>query len=129
MILIGDVGNSDTKICLLNSNYRIVKKLVLPTKKINKILLKKKLNFIINKKIIIKKSLFCSVVPSQFLLIKSFIQKNLKSKCIELKNLNLNKLMKIKVNKKQVGSDRLANSIAVISKKTNYIILDLIEFE
>ena len=32
--------------------------------------------------------------------------------------------MKIKVNRKQVGSDRLANSIAVISKKKNYIILD-----
>ena len=124
MILIGDIGNSDTKICLLNSNYRIVKRIFFPTKKINQILLKKKFNFIINKKIFIKKSLFCSVVPSKFLLIKSFIQKNLKSKCIELKNLNLNKLMKIKVNKKQVGSDRLANSIAVISKKTNYIILD-----
>ena len=124
MILIGDIGNSETKICLLNSNYKIIKRLVLPTKKINQILLKKKLNFIINKKIFIRKSLFCSVVPSQFLLVKSFIQKNLKSKCVELKNLNLNKLMKIKVNRKQVGSDRLANSIAVISKKKNYIVLD-----
>ena len=124
MILIGDIGNSDTKICLLNSNYRIVKRFVLPTKKINKALLKRKLNFIIKKKIFINKSLFCSVVPNQFLLIKSFIQKNLKSKCIELKNLNLNKVIKIKVNRKQVGSDRLANSIAVISKRKNYIILD-----
>ena len=32
--------------------------------------------------------------------------------------------MKIKVNRKQVGSDRLANSIAVISKRKNYIVLD-----
>ena len=117
MMLIGDIGNTDTKICLLNSNYRIIKRSVLPTKKINKIFLKKKLNFIVNNKIFIKNSLFCSVVPKQFLLIKTFIQKNLKSKCIELKNLNLNRLMKIKVNRKQVGSDRLANSIAVISKK------------
>ena len=124
MILIGDIGNTDTKICLLNSNYRIIKKLVLPTKNINKTLLKKKFNFILRKKLIIKKSLFCSVVPNQFLLIKTFIKKNFKSKCIELKNLNLNKLMKIKVNRKQVGSDRLANSIAVISKKKNCIILD-----
>ena len=124
MILIGDIGNSDTKICLLNSNYRIIKRFLLPTKKINKILLKKKLNFIIKKKFFIKKSLFCSVVPNRFLLIKSFLEKNLKSKCIELKNLNLNRFMKIKVNRRQVGSDRLANSIAVISKKTNYIILD-----
>ena len=124
MILIGDIGNTDTKICLLNSKYRIVKRFVLPTKKINKALLKRKLNFIIKKKFFINKSLFCSVVPNQFLLIKSFIHKNLKSKCIELKNLNLNKVIKIKVNRKQVGSDRLANSIAVISKRKNYIILD-----
>ncbi len=124
MILIGDIGNSDTKICILNSSYKIVKRLVLPTKKIDKALLKKKLNFIIKQKIIINKSLFCSVVPNQFFLIKSFIQKNFKSKCIELKNLNLNKVIKINVNRKQVGSDRLANSIAVSSKKKNYIILD-----
>ena len=32
--------------------------------------------------------------------------------------------MKINVNKKQIGSDRLANSIAVASKNKNYIILD-----
>ena len=49
-----------------------------------------------------------------------FIKKNFKSKCIELKNLNLKKLMKIKVNKKQIGSDRLANSISVISKKKKF---------
>jgi len=124
MILIGDIGNTDTKICLLNSNYRIIKKLILPTKKITKSLLFKKLNFINSKKTFINKSLFCSVVPNKFLLIKSFLQKNLKIKSIELKNLNLNKIMKIKANRKQVGSDRLANSIAVISKKKNYIILD-----
>ena len=124
MILIGDIGNTDTKICLLNSNYRIIKRLILPTKKINKPLLIKKLNFAINKKTFINKSLFCSVVPNKFLLIKSFLQKKLKIKNIELKDLNLNKIMKIKVNRKQVGSDRLANSIAVVSKKKNYIILD-----
>ena len=35
MILIGDIGNTDTKICLINSNYKIIKRLVLPTQKIN----------------------------------------------------------------------------------------------
>jgi len=124
MILIGDIGNSDTKICLLNSNYKNIKRLILPTKKINNTLLFKKLKFIINKKAFVNKSLFCSVVPNKFLLIKSYLQKNLKIKSIELKNLNLNKIMKVNVNRKQVGSDRLANSIAVISKKKNYIILD-----
>ena len=104
MILIGDIGNTDTKICLINSNYKIIKKLVLPTQKINNSLLFQNLYFIIKKKINIKK--------------------NFKAKCIELKKLNLNKIMKIKVNRKQIGSDRLANSIAVFSKNKNFIILD-----
>ena len=30
--------------------------------------------------------------------------------------------MKVKVNRKQIGSDRLANSMAVIPSKKNYII-------
>tara|TARA_Y100000590_G_scaffold67668_1_gene73537 strand:+ start:4088 stop:4834 length:747 start_codon:yes stop_codon:yes gene_type:complete len=124
MILIGDIGNSETKICLVNSKYKILKRLILPTKKINKTFLFKKFNLMVKKKNIIKKSLFCSVVPDKFTIIKSYIQKNFNSKCYELKNLNLNKIIKIKVDKKQVGSDRLANSIAVMSKK-NFIILDL----
>ena len=124
MIIIGDIGNTDTKICLLNSNYKIIKKLILPTNKINKSLLLKKLTPIIKKRNNIRKSLFCSVVPNKFFLIKSFLQKDLKIKTIELKNLNLSKIMKIKVNRKQVGSDRLSNAIALISKNTNYIILD-----
>ena len=33
-------------------------------------------------------------------------------------------IVKIMVNKKQVGSDRIANAIGIIDKKTNYIILD-----
>ena len=124
MILIGDIGNSETKICLVNSKYKILKRLILPTKKINKTFLFKKFNLMVKKKNIIEKSLFCSVVPDKFTIIKSYIQKNFNSKCYELKNLNLNKIIKIKVDKKQVGSDRLANSIAVMSKK-NFIILDL----
>ena len=124
MILIGDIGNTDTKICLINSNYKIIKRLILPTQKINNSLLFQNLYFIIKKKINIKKSLFSSVVPNQFNLIKSFIKRKFKIECIELKKLNLNKIMKIKVNRKQIGSDRLANSIAVISKNKNFIILD-----
>lgn len=124
MILIGDIGNTDTKICLVSSNYRILKKIILPTKKINKSTLIKKLNFTKKVNANIKKSLFSSVVPKKFLLIKSFIKKNFLVKCIELKSLNLKKIMNIKVNRKQIGSDRLANSIAVTSKYNNYIILD-----
>jgi len=41
-----------------------------------------------------------------------------------LKKLKLNKLLNIKVNKKQIGSDRLANAISVIDKKRNFIVVD-----
>jgi type III pantothenate kinase len=57
-------------------------------------------------------------------MIKFFFQKFYKIKCLELKNLPLNHLIKIKVNKKQVGSDRIANALGVINKNKNYIILD-----
>tara|TARA_B100001123_G_C15283156_1_gene1014697 strand:- start:1210 stop:1959 length:750 start_codon:yes stop_codon:yes gene_type:complete len=124
MILIGDIGNTDTKICLVNSNYKIIKKIVISTNQINKLTLYKKLNFKIKKNLFITKSLFCSVVPNKFLFIKNFIKKIFKVNTIELKKLNLNKIMKIKVNRKQIGSDRLANAIAVASKRKNYIILD-----
>ncbi len=124
MILIGDIGNTDTKICLVSSNYKILKKIILPTKKINNSSLSKKLNFLHKKNFDIKKSLFSSVVPKKFLLVKSIIKKKFLIKCIELKSLNLKKIMKIKVNRRQIGSDRLANSIAVTSKNNNYIILD-----
>ena len=43
----------------------------------------------------------------------------------ELKELNLKSILKIDVNYKQVGSDRLANAISVSNKKDkNFIILD-----
>ena len=38
--------------------------------------------------------------------------------------MNLKKILKIEVNKYQVGSDRLANAISVINNKDNFIILD-----
>ena len=45
-------------------------------------------------------------------------------KCKELKSINLKTLLKIKVNKKQVGSDRIANAIAVYKKNKNFIVID-----
>ena len=45
MILIGDIGNTVTKICIVNSNYKIIKRILIPTKKVNKSLLAKELNF------------------------------------------------------------------------------------
>jgi len=72
----------------------------------------------------VKKILFCSVVPKSFNLIKSFLSKKTKVKCYEVKNLNLKSLIKIKVNYKQVGSDRITNAISLMNNKSNFIILD-----
>jgi len=124
MIIVGDIGNTETKICLVNSKNIIIKRVTLITKKINSPLLKKSLSNLNLKDQLIDKCLFCSVVPKSFNEIKSFFNKNYKIKCHELKKLKLNKLIKIKVNYKQVGSDRLANAISVINDKDNFIILD-----
>jgi type III pantothenate kinase len=124
MIIVGDIGNTETKICLVNSKKKIIKKITLNTKKINLSLLKKSVINLKLKDKEITKCLFCSVVPESFRKIKSFFLKSFKLKCYELKALNLNKLIKINVNSKQVGSDRLANAISVTNNKENFIILD-----
>jgi len=124
MIIVGDIGNTETKICLVNSKNIIIKRVTLMTKKINSSLLKKSLSNLSLKGKLIDKCLFCSVVPKSFNKIKSFFNNNYKIKCHELKKLKLNKLIKIKVNYKQIGSDRLANAISVINNKDNFIILD-----
>jgi type III pantothenate kinase len=124
MIIVGDIGNTETKICLVNSKNKIIKRITINTKKINSYLLKKSLNNLNIKNILINKCLFCSVVPKSFNKIKIFFNRFYKIKCFELKKLKLNKLIKIKVNYKQIGSDRLANAISVINNKDNFIILD-----
>ena len=45
MYIIGDIGNTDVKICLFSKNNRLVKKLILKTSLINKKYLKKKFSF------------------------------------------------------------------------------------
>jgi len=124
MIIVGDIGNTETKICLVSSKNVIIKRVILITKKINPSLLKKSLSNLNLKNKSIDKSLFCSVVPKSFNEIKSFFNKTYKIKCHELKKLKLNRLIKIKVNYRQIGSDRLANAIGVINNKDNFIILD-----
>ena len=124
MYILGDIGNSETKVFLVNSKHKIIKSSYFATKKINNKILKSYFqNFLKNKKMI-KKILFCSVVPKSYNLIKNFLSKNIKIRCYEIKDLNLKSLIKIKVNYKQVGSDRLTNAISVINNKDNFIILD-----
>jgi type III pantothenate kinase len=124
MIIVGDIGNTETKICLVNSKNIIIKRVTFVTKKISSSLLKKSLSNLNLKDKLIDKCLFCSVVPKSFSEIKSFFNNNYKIKCHELKKLKLNKLIKIKVNYKQIGSDRLANAISIINGKDSFIILD-----
>ena len=121
MIILGDIGNTETKICLVKNN-KIIKKFLIPSKgKKIKILDKHFRKFNFSK---LKKLLFCSVVPSTFKELKNYFKQRTKIKCFELKELNLSSILKIEVNYKQVGSDRLANSISVCEKNKNYIILD-----
>jgi type III pantothenate kinase len=124
MIIVGDIGNTETKICLVNSKNKIIKKVVFSTKKINLFLLKKTFSILNLKNKEINKCLFCSVVPKSFNKIKFFLNRFYKIKSYELKKLKLNQLINIKANFKQIGSDRLANAISAINYKDNFIILD-----
>ena len=121
--LIGDIGNTSTKICILNRKFQILRSYNFDTNKIYKKNLLKK---IIRKKTfknINPVFLFSSVVPKIFINIK----KNLKSskfKILEIKNLKLNKIIKINIkNKKNLGSDRIANAIGA-KKLKNCLIID-----
>ena len=124
MYLIGDIGNTETKICLFNNKKKLLKKKILITSTINNFNLNSNLKFmnLYSKKI--NKILFSSVVPNVFRDIKKSIKKKFKLNVKELKQYNLKKILKVEVNMKQVGSDRLANAISVINKKDNFIILD-----
>ena len=124
MYILGDIGNTETKVCIVSKKNKILKKIIFSSKSINK----QQLNFLFKKNKIkldkIDKVLFCSVVPKTFSIIKKFLSKNVKSKCLEVKNLNLKSLIKIKVDYKQVGSDRITNAISLMNNKNNFIILD-----
>ena len=121
MIILGDIGNTVTKICLVKNN-KILKKILVPSiGKKNDILDKHFSKFQFSK---LKKILFCSVVPSTFKEFKKYFSKKTKIKCFELKELNLKSILRINVNYKQVGSDRLANAVSVSAENKNFIILD-----
>ena len=124
MIIVGDIGNTETKVCLIDKSNKIIKKIIIKTKDINNNSLSLLLTKLKLSKINIKKVLFCSVVPKAFNQIKKIFYQKLKIKIYELKDLDLKKMINIKVNYKQIGSDRLANALSVIGEKKNYMILD-----
>ena len=123
MYILGDIGNTETKLCIVSKNNKILKKITFLSKSVTNKQLKnlfKKNKIQLNK---IEKILFCSVVPKTFSMINQFLSKKVKIKCYEVKKLNLKSLIKIKVYYKQVGSDRITNAISLMNKKNNFIIL------
>ena len=120
--IVGDIGNTSTRICLLKKS-KIVSSIFFNTKsifmkgyfqKILKKLLKKNLK---------KEILFSCVVPLALKEIKKIAKKS-NYKVLEIKNLNFKKLIKINIkNVKQLGSDRIVNSIEG-KKFKNCLIID-----
>ena len=121
--LIGDIGNTSTKICILNNKFKILKSYNFETIKMYrgnpiKMIIRKKINKDLNQVF-----LFSSVVPKVFRNIKRSFKLS-KYKILEIKNLNLKKIIKINIkNKKQLGSDRISNAIGA-KKFKNCLILD-----
>lgn len=125
MYIVGDIGNTEIKLCVVSQNFKKKIKFKFKTELISINFLKKKITTSFLMKNNIKKVLFCSVVPKVFKIFKKFFEIKNKIKCLELKQTKFSKLLRIKVNKKQIGSDRLANAISIFNKKINYIIVDL----
>ena len=121
--LIGDIGNTSTKICILNKKFQILRSYNFETIKMYrnnllKNIIKKKTNKNINPVF-----LFSSVVPKVFANIKNSL-KSTKFKLLEIKNLKINKIIKINIkNKKNLGSDRIANAIGAKNLK-NCLVID-----
>ena len=121
--IVGDIGNTSTRICLIDDSDQILKSIIFETKKIFlKNFNKKIFNRLLNKRIK-KKILFSSVVPNAFKKIKYDLEKK-NLEVIEIKKLNLKKLIKINIrNISQLGSDRIVNSIEG-KKYKNCLIID-----
>ena len=126
--LIGDIGNTVTKICLIETKTLKVKNIIyFNSKDISSTkLLKKNLKKIVKDQNIFKISLFSSVVPKYQFILKKYLKKIYKIKLREIKEKNINKIVKINIkNRNQVGSDRIANAVGVYKKyKCNCIVLD-----
>ena len=120
--IIGDIGNTSTRVCLFN-NSKIVKSFIFSTKNIYlKGFIKKIFNKLLVKNLK-KEILFSSVVPLALKNIKTVLKKT-NYKILEIKDFNLNQLIKINIrNVNQLGSDRIVNSIAG-KKFKNCLIID-----
>ena len=127
-IIFGDIGNTLTKICLADNKKLKVKKVFYFKSKdiLSEKILNKNFKKILKNKTLDKIALFSSVVPKYELILKKFLKKFYSINLNEIKKSPINKLVKIKIlNKKQIGSDRVANAVGALKKyKRNCIILD-----
>ena len=121
--LIGDIGNTSTKICLLNHKFKIIKHFEIDTKKNIKNNFLKRILGRYKTKSLNPNFLFSSVVPLAFKEMKKKF-KYTKYKIYEVKDFDLKKIIKLNVkNTKQLGSDRIANAIGVQNFK-NCLVVD-----
>ena len=116
--IVGDIGNTSTRICLLNEKSKITKSIIFDTNKIFSTGYVTKIFKKFYKMKVKKKILFSSVVPLAFKILKNKLRQT-NFKVIEIKKLNLRKLIKINIkNFNQLGSDRIVNSIEGKNIKT-----------
>ena len=92
--IVGDIGNTDTKIFLLNHKFDKTRKIFLKTRLISNIYMNKNLKILKNKSI--KLGLFSSVVPSAYKQLSNFFKKIYGISCSELKNNKFSKLVNLK---------------------------------
>ena len=82
MKLIGDIGNTEIKICLIDNKFRIIKKINFQTNEINSYKIRKKLKSFLKNKKKIENIIFSSVVPNAYKQITKFLNLNLNKKII-----------------------------------------------
>ena len=127
-ILIGDIGNTNTKNCLIEmKTFKIKKVFYFNSSDINSnYFLKRNLKKVIKNKPLHKTALFSCVVNKYQLILRKFLNKFYNIKLKEVKDRKIKKIVKINIrNKNQVGSDRIANAVGVFKRyKSNCIVLD-----
>ena len=127
-VLIGDIGNTKTKISLVETkNFKIKKMVSFDSIKIlSKNNLNNEFNNFIKKNHVNRVALFSSVVPKYKLIIKKYLINNYNIKLREIKEKGIKKIVKFNIkNVNQVGSDRIANAVGAYKMyKENCIILD-----
>ena len=74
MYLIGDIGNTEIKVCLVSPKNKIIKRINFSNGRLSNSKIKKKFNLFKKYFPKINKILFCSVVPRSFIMIKKYLK-------------------------------------------------------